>query len=97
MQWTGQPFPAGHCLKNSEDKSKSRREVIPGSSSKPVYSRLGIWRVVLLQFFPEILFFICWEGMCYVCTPHSDRGSSNQGEELHAGTGNLREAVSLQG
>lgn len=90
-------FPAGHCLKNPEDKAKA------GGMTPLVIlpNHLKVFRVLSRDFsFAAVLsriffFLILGRNAPCICI-NSDPRLSNQGEELHAGTGSLSEAVSLQ-
>lgn len=89
-------FPAGHCLKNPEDKAKAGGRIyiliLPNN-----FIVFGVVEtLVLLQFFPEFFFFFLILGKDTPCIRINSDPRSNQCEELHAGTSSLKEAISLQ-
>lgn len=71
-------FLAGHCLKYPEDTARGRGKAY-------LLMFLSYFSVVwaesagFLQFFPEILFLVCWGRMQHVSSPSSDPSSPNKG------------------
>lgn len=56
-QRTGQVFPAGHCLKNPEDKAKAGGRIYILILPNHFIVFGVVETLVLLQFFPDFFFF----------------------------------------